>query len=112
MPGWLLELVRHQREHTAPLKPVDPVNATTYGRAALRHATDRLAGAVEGTRNATHKESWGLGKLVATGALDANEVTSALMATALSIGLGERESERTIASGLTAGMAQPAGVEL
>ncbi len=36
MPGWLLELVRHQREHTAPLKPVDPVNATTYGRAALR----------------------------------------------------------------------------
>jgi hypothetical protein len=35
-----------------------------------------------------------------------------LMATALSIGLGERESERTIASGLTAGMAQPAGVEL
>ena len=32
------------RGNTAPLKPVDPVNATTYGRAALRHATDRLAG--------------------------------------------------------------------
>jgi len=45
--------------------------------------------------------------LVATGALSEDETAAALIATGQGLGLGERECERTVASGLTAGMELP-----
>jgi hypothetical protein len=75
---------------------------------ALRHACERLSTAAEGTRNATlNREAFGLGKLVASGALDELDVTTALLDAGMASGLGQRETERTIQSGLRAGMAQP-----
>jgi hypothetical protein len=48
-----------------------------------------------------------LGQLVASGALDEDATATALMDAGLRLGLGERECERTIASGMSAGMEQP-----
>jgi hypothetical protein len=48
-----------------------------------------------------------LGQLVATRVLDRTTVEIALTGAALTAGLGEREVERTIRSGLEAGLSHP-----
>ena len=57
--------------------------------------------------NALYIASVALGQLVAGGELDAYEVTERLAEVALSVGQGEREARRTIASGLRAGANRP-----
>lgn len=57
--------------------------------------------------NALYIASVALGQLVAGGELDAYEVTEKLTEAALSVGQGEREARRTIASGLRAGANRP-----
>ena len=53
-----------------------------------------------------------LGQLVATQALDRTTVEIALTGAALSAGLSEREVERTIRSGLEAGLSHPRASEM
>ena len=61
-----------------------------------------------GFRNhALNRSAFSLGQLVGIGCLDKAIVESRLVAVALSIGLAEREARRTVASGLTAGIANP-----
>jgi hypothetical protein len=82
--------------------------ATAYGRAALRRELDELGQAVQGTRNdSLNRAAFALGQLVASGALEEGSTADALLDAGLRLGLGERECERTIASGMGAGMDTP-----
>ncbi|MFD5860952.1 bifunctional DNA primase/polymerase [Streptomyces chartreusis] len=111
LPGWLAELLR-----PAPLPPQTPIRVALMGRgrraAFLRSAAN---GEVERVTNSGPHEhnnslyiaSVALGQLVAGGELAEADVTGWLLTAALQIGQGEREAQRTIASGLTAGARRP-----
>jgi hypothetical protein len=79
-----------------------------YALAALAGELETLLAAAEGHRNdALNRAAFVLGQLTATGLLDPAIVHDELVSAAGRIGLPRRESERTIASGLTAGTRQP-----
>ena len=65
---------------------------------------DQVATTPEGGRNfALFAAAEHLGEIVAAGALDTELATAALLDAAITAGLGEREAERTIRSGLDRG---------
>jgi hypothetical protein len=110
LPPWLVRLVERHRDLpvTRPDLPVAPGRATAYGAAALRRELDELGQTVEGARNdSLNRSAFALGQLVASGALAEGPTAEALLGAGLRLGLGERECERTIASGMSAGMEQP-----
>src|SRR5262249_30988825 len=81
-----------------------------YALAVLEREADRVRIAAPGTRNSTlNRAAFRLGQLVATGVLERMTVEVALTGAALAAGLEEREVERTIRSGLEAGLAHPRG---
>lgn len=83
-------------------------NADKYGQAALANACNTIAAAQSGSRNGTlNKESYGIGQLVAAGAIALSEARTALLSAALSNKIERHEAEETIASGLKAGMKSP-----
>ncbi|MEV5264132.1 bifunctional DNA primase/polymerase [Streptomyces werraensis] len=111
LPGWLAELLR-----PAPLPPQRPVTVPLTARdrrgkflnAAVNGELARVTGSGEHQHNnALYIASVALGQLVAGGELDAYEVTEKLVEAALSVGQGEHEARRTIASGLRAGANRP-----
>ncbi|MER7577370.1 bifunctional DNA primase/polymerase [Streptomyces sp. NPDC126514] len=111
LPGWLAELLR-----PAPLPPQRPVTVPLTARdrrgkflnAAVNGELARVTGSGEHQHNnALYIASVALGQLVAGGELGAFEVTEKLTEAALSVGQGEREARRTIASGLRAGANRP-----
>ncbi|MEU1045603.1 bifunctional DNA primase/polymerase [Streptomyces sp. NPDC005897] len=111
LPGWLAGLLR-----PAPLPPQRPVTVPLSTRdrrgkflnAALNDELARVTGSGDHQHNqALYIASVALGQLVAGGELDAHEVTETLTEAALSVGQGEREARRTIASGLRAGANRP-----
>ncbi|MGW4878927.1 bifunctional DNA primase/polymerase [Streptomyces sp. NPDC004262] len=111
LPDWLTALLR-----PAPLPPQRPVTVPlTAGdrrgkflNAALNGELARVMASGEHQHNtALYIASVALGQLVAGGELDAYEVTEKLAEAALSVGQGEREARRTIASGLRAGANRP-----
>jgi hypothetical protein len=78
--------------------------------ATLERGVNRVRTAGPGTRNSTlNLVAFRLGQLIATRALDRATVEMALTGAALAAGLGEREVERTIRSGLEAGLSHPCG---
>ncbi|WOT34268.1 bifunctional DNA primase/polymerase [Streptomyces coeruleorubidus] len=111
LPVWLAELLR-----PAPLPPQRPVTVPLTIRdrrgkflnAAVNGELARVTGSGEHQHNnALYIASVALGQLVAGGELDAYEVAERLAEAALSVGQGEREARRTIASGLRAGANRP-----
>ncbi|MFF4804014.1 bifunctional DNA primase/polymerase [Streptomyces sp. NPDC001351] len=111
LPDWLTTLLR-----PAPLPPQRPVTVslTTHDRrgkflnAALNGELARVTNSgAHQHNNALYYASVALGQLVAGGELDVYEVTEKLTEAALSVGQGEREARRTIASGLRAGANRP-----
>lgn len=79
-----------------------------YGKAALRQEIEGLKAAGDGNRNnQLFQSAAALFELVASRALDRNDVWNALLDTALSIGLSDTEARRTIASGEKHGVAEP-----
>jgi hypothetical protein len=107
LPGWLAELV-------TPAAPAVTVPATShatptpYGQVALDAELGRVALASEGQRNdQLNRSAHALGQLVAGGVLDATLAVDRLLEAAARAGLGATESERTIASGMRAGMTHP-----
>jgi hypothetical protein len=110
LPGWIADLLR-------PAPPATPRQAVAglsmvrhdaYARGAVRRTLALLAQAVEpGRNNALFNAAQSLGQLAAAGALTDAEVTDALTPTALELGLTERETARTIRSGLAAGARRP-----
>jgi Bifunctional DNA primase/polymerase, N-terminal len=79
-----------------------------YARAALEGEVEKVRSAPIGSRNHTlNAAAFALGQLVAAGALDAEPAVGALLHAAQAAGLGQREAERTIVSGLRAGACKP-----
>lgn len=110
LPPWLAQLVERHRDVPVerPEVPIALGRATAYGAAALRRELDELAQAAQGTRNdSLNRSAFALGQLVASGALEEGSTADALLDAGLRLGLGERECERTIASGMGAGMDTP-----
>jgi hypothetical protein len=79
-----------------------------YGPAALAREAARVAAAKSGGRNdVLNRAAFNLGQLIAAGHLTEADVTAELTQAAARAGLSERETARTLTSGLTAGQAQP-----
>jgi hypothetical protein len=79
-----------------------------YGAAALARESDSVRGAQPGGRNRTlNRAAFCLGQLVAAGVIDRQAVECALLDAALACGLGTKEAEVTIRSGIEAGLDWP-----
>ncbi|MFF3461008.1 bifunctional DNA primase/polymerase [Streptomyces sp. NPDC001984] len=107
MPLWLIR-------RAAPPKPPPPVlpavvmDSTGYAASALRGELQNVLDAAEGTRNDTLNQSaFNLGTLIGAGRLDARTAVEALVAAGESIGLPPREVQKTVTSGVSAGLRNP-----
>lgn len=105
LPGWLVDLL------TPPVQtpPVTPIrgNASAWARAALHREAAAVRSTVEGGRNdRLNRAAFSLGQLVGAH-LDIDVVITVLTDAALESGLGQREAQATIASGLRAGATRP-----
>jgi Bifunctional DNA primase/polymerase, N-terminal len=112
LPKWLADLADPPKPCPRSSSDTPPAHADRYGEAALWGETQRLLFAPQGQRNHTlNVAAFALGQLVGAGILDRAEVITTLIRAADEVGLiaddGLRQCERTIDSGLTAGMAQP-----
>ena len=107
-PDWLLKALMppsptSTRATSALLRPKDG-----YTRAAVQGELDSILRAPEGCRNDTlNTAALKVGSLVGAGLLNETTATTMLVQAGLAIGLGEREVESTVRSGLRAGMASP-----
>jgi hypothetical protein len=106
LPAWLATLLERA---PAPVVATVPqiTTGSRYLRRALEAELDGVATAPEGTRNTTlNRAALRIGQLA--GALgEPDDVERLLLDAARAAGLGEREAEATIASGLRAGRGQP-----
>jgi putative DNA primase/helicase len=115
---WLIDLIVKRPDPPAP--PPSPTRQTNrdnseligrYVDAALRNEQRRVAAAREGSRNATlNNAALALGHFVGAGVLSRAAVEQTLEAASADCGLwreGPQAVRATIASGLTAGIAQP-----
>lgn len=111
MPGWMFEKLRKPLP-AAPPAPV-PVQrpdsgGTPYGLQALARELAEVRGTAQGGRNHQLNESaFVLGQLVAGGELNEGLVVAELAAAGMTIGLGEGEVAKTIASGIGGGKERP-----
>ena len=93
-------------------EPATPATANTlrisYTQAALDGEIARVRSAREGSRNtALNVAAYSLGTLIGAGVLSQGDVETQLLSAALAVGLTEREAQRTIKSGLIAGIEKP-----
>jgi len=108
IPEKLLKAIVNPQPKPTAKNTVNFGNNKSYGEAALRKELEDLAHAGVGQRNDTlNRAAYSLGQLVAGGELDYSNTESALLATALAIGLKENETRKTIESGLKAGALEP-----
>jgi hypothetical protein len=107
LPEWIAAALAPPRT-VAPNPIAGLHDATRYGLAALAGELDRLLATSEGSRNdALNRAAFALGQLIPSRALDADQVHDELLSAAHQIGLGTWEAERTIASGVAAGIKSP-----
>lgn len=112
LPGWLERAVRRDPapppSATFAVAPSAQADANPWAEAALAAESRAVASAVEGTRNATlNRAAFRVGQLVSGVGLERLVATEALVNAARAAGLGEREAQRTVESGLTAGELRP-----
>ena len=115
-PSWLLKLIGRkpalgEPDSAPPSKPPadEMARARAYAEAALQSERERLRKAPAHQRNNTLNVcGFKLGRYVARGLLDPARVAAELSDIAKAIGLEEGEIERTVESGLKAGMRNPA----
>lgn len=110
LPAWLLEqlLKKPARHETKPAPSMWSGEISAYAQAALEGEIDAVHRAPEGTRNPTlNTAAFKLGQLVAGGELGEQLVRDRLYDAARAAGLNERETLKTIDSGLRAGAEQP-----
>ena len=114
-PGELLARLR-ERLPAPRVPPPPPCIArwvaegrfASYVEAALHHAVGRIVAAAPGTRNQVlNRETYGIARIVAAGALPHDAAAAALMDAALRAGLPEREAFSTLRSAMRAGCSQP-----
>jgi hypothetical protein len=107
-PAWLVALIKPPPPPRPAPRPVHA--ADSYGRAALEGEAKAVTNAGAGARNATlFKAAARLGELAAAGRLEQGAIRAALTDAGLSAGLQRIEIDRTIASGLQRGFANPRG---
>jgi hypothetical protein len=111
VPAWMLDHLRPPERRPSPPSRTDCRSwgtSSAWARTALDRELDLVRAATEGNRNATlNRAAFSLGQIVGGGGLDAAEVESLLLGTAGGIGLSERESRLTVASGMRAGADEP-----
>lgn len=113
LPDWLLERMQEKpARKPAPRKVTSRgLSADRYTRFVFNQVLAELAGAVEGNRNDTlNKAAFRLGQFVGANVISRGEVEQALHDQASALGLGERETELTIRSGIDSGMSEPAEI--
>ncbi|MGI9016774.1 MAG: bifunctional DNA primase/polymerase, partial [Euzebya sp.] len=116
-PDWLIDKIRPPTRQPVNREQVAAASASAsvgdrYGRAALAGELLNLARAPEGTRNHTlNRAAFRLGQLVGAGLLHDDVVRRQLTKVAQHVGLGARETTRTVTSGMTAGINQPRPVK-
>jgi hypothetical protein len=117
LPGPWVDLLAAPADPPRPSRPEVPPPPATTGRvaawtaAAIRGEVDAVAAAPIGTRNHTlNRAAFRLGQLAAAGLIDVDAARGALAAAAAACGLGAREADRTIRSGMAAGTADPAAL--
>ncbi len=111
LPGWLLRLLRKPKPiaRAATTIRLSDTGARTLAVSVLLERAQQVATATPSRRNTTlNSAAFYLGTLAAAGILDSADIWSHLLDAALRAGLGEREIRSTIASGLSAGLANPA----
>lgn len=103
------ELVQKAAKPPAPERDRTlPGDTTPYGQAALTQEIVRLSAVREGERNAALNESaFAMGQLIAGGELNEGQARTALLSTALALGLGHQEATKTIESGFKGGISEP-----
>lgn len=115
LPDRILEMLKPKQKDRPPSPPptngYHNGNGAGYAKAALDGELDMLARTREGGRNEQlNRSAFSLGQLVAGGVLDESEVAQKLETVARAIGLDERETKRTLDSGLSKGKTHPRGV--
>lgn len=106
MTGSIYDLFDKRVTPAAPTGSTGEVSA--YAATALEQETGRVATAPEGTRNDTlYQGTFALGQLVAGGEIPEQVARDRLTLAAQRAGLGTRETEATIDSGMDAGAGYP-----
>lgn len=108
-PAGLREALQPQPLRATPARAWHANRTAPYAEAALRAECDALAAmpADSGRNNRLNRAAFSLGQLVAVGHLGYDDAAEALAGAAAACGLGQREAERTIRSGLAAGQRNP-----
>lgn len=110
LPGWLVELSQPKREklfHPSPNLPITP-ELRREAKPLIEGAVNAVETAQPGARNdQLNRSSFTLGRLVARGALSHDSAERLLETAAQMAGLDEEEIERTVGSGLAAGLELP-----
>jgi hypothetical protein len=108
--AWLERLLGLPRLPAREAQLVAAQGTSRYGLAALEAELLKIRSAPEGRRNETLNRSvFKLAQLVAGGQLELAQLEAEATAVALASGLGEKETEDTIASAITAGFRRPRG---
>lgn len=107
-PPWLLQLVAPPAEPPLPTQPCvahSGLPGRAYAIGALRRAVEQVATAPQGQRNDTlNRCVWSVSRFISVGLLQPTEIAEALAHAARVAGLHRLEVERTLASGLKAGV--------
>lgn len=112
-PGWLTALLVRP-ESVRRIESRRPIREPSrYAVAALGGAVHTVRSAPEGARNDTlNREAFGIGQLVAAGALDEGYAEDEMVSAALSAGLTETEARGTVRSAFRGGAANPRDIRL
>lgn len=102
-PDWLINLITQKPQLPERTTPA-VINSTSYGVDALDNEAIEVSHTPEGSRNdRLCKAAFKMGMLVHRQEVDETQVQEELLQAALTAGLSEWESARTIKSGLSAG---------
>ncbi|HAT50434.1 MAG: hypothetical protein HQL07_03065 [Nitrospirae bacterium] len=115
LPEWLYKLVvNDQHEDNAPAKintGNPPIVPHPYVQTAINGEIANILSAAEGNRNDTlNTAAFCLGQLIGGGLVAEDVVSKQLLAAANMVGLGTKESIKTIESGIKAGKKKPRGI--
>lgn len=107
-PKWLIKLLLPPIKTACALPLLILKEGSRYAQVALTNESLAVATAPIGTRNARlNQAAFSMGTLAATGRIDINIVAESLARSALNAGLCQSEIEKTLCSGLSAGMKHP-----
>ncbi len=107
-PSWLINLLRPLKMALSKRTFLLSDKATRYACAALRNESEAVAKAPVGMRNSRlNQAAFSIGTLIAVGSMDITYAAQVLSTAALNAGLSRSEINKTLASGLSAGIKKP-----